>query len=171
MGETIFAKRRSVRQFLPDAVPDDAIEQILRAATEAPSAGNRQPWHFYVVRRPALKEQLCAAAWSQAFIAQAPVVLVVCAEPARSAERYAERGEALYCLQDTAAAVQNMLLCAAQLGYGSCWCGAFDEAVAAQAMALPAGQRPVAIIPLGLPAKGGKQPARRSLREVVTYLD
>ena len=85
----VVEKRHSVRHF--DAardVPPETVRRILAAAIRAPSAGNRQPWHFFVVRNPEAKRKLAAAAWGQQFVAQAPLVIVVCADPDRSAARY-----------------------------------------------------------------------------------
>jgi len=164
--------RHSIRQY--DAardVPQKLVKQMLRAAILAPSAGNRQPWRFIIVRRPEVKEALALAAFGQGFVSQAPVVLAVCAEPERSAARYGERGTDLYCLQDTAAAVEHILLGAAALGLGSCWVGAFDEGQAAEALNLPGGLRPVALIPIGYPARepAGRRP-RRPFDEVVDII-
>jgi len=164
--------RHSIRQF--DAareVPHKMVKQMLRTAILAPSAGNRQPWRFIIVRRPEVKEALALAAFGQSFVSQASVVIAVCAEPARSAARYQERGTELYCLQDTAAATEHILLAAAALGLGSCWVGAFDEGQAAEALNLPEGLRPVALIPIGYPERepASRRP-RRSFDEVVDII-
>ncbi len=168
----VIARRHSVRKFAPEDVPTEAVNKILQAAIRAPSAGNLQPWHFYVVRNKWVKAELASAAWGQKFVAEAPVVIVVCADPRRSASRYGSRGAELYCLQDTAAAAEHILLAATALGYGGCWVGAFDEAAAAKALNLPSHLRPVAIIPIGKPAR---EPAsftgRRPLREVTTLVE
>ncbi|MDL2294958.1 nitroreductase family protein [Ruminococcaceae bacterium OttesenSCG-928-D13] len=171
MDNQIFEQRTSVRSYLQKAVPEALLRQLLEAAVQAPSGGNRQPWHFYVARGEGLKKQLAAVAWQQKFVAEAPVVLVVCAEPERSAERYQQRGAELYCLQDTAAATQNILLCAAANGLGACWVGAFDEPSVSAALALPKSHRPVAMIPLGYPKGAAKKPKRRKLEEAVTFVD
>lgn len=171
MNNDLFAMRASVRAYKPDEVPQDVIDQLLQAAVEAPSAGNRQPWHFYVVRNREHKQQLCAGAYGQKFIEEAPLAIVVCAEASRSAARYAERGETLYCLQDTAAAIENILLCAAQAGLGTCWVGAFDEEAVSRTMALPVERRPVAILPIGYPKEASKKPRRRAMEEIVTFVD
>ncbi len=165
--------RYSVRGFDPDVdVPPDQVERLLDAALQAPSAGNRQPWHFYVVRNLALRRGLASAAFGQTFVAQAPVVIVVCANAPQSAARYGTRGYELYCLQDTAAAAEHILLGAVAMGLGSCWVGAFDEGQAARLLRIPAHLRPVAILPLGKPAsdEAGRSP-RRPQSEVVTHLD
>lgn len=165
--------RYSLRAFDPDAdVSPGEVDRLLAAALQAPSAGNCQPWHFFVVRNPALKRSLASAAFGQGFVAQAPVVIVVCADRPRSAARYGARGSELYCVQDTAAAAEHILLGAVALGLGGCWVGAFDEGQAARVLRTPAHLRPVVILPLGKPAsdEAGRS-RRRSLAEAVTYLD
>jgi len=161
--------RRSVRAYTDEEVPDEAIEKILDAARWAPSAGNLQSWEFVVVRDPEAKRRLAEAAWGQRFIARAPVVIVVCANQKRSARGYGERGASLYCIQDAAAATQNMLLAAYALGLGTCWVGAFDERRVAEVINAPSGVRPVAIIPVGRPAERPRPPSRLSLDKVVHY--
>jgi nitroreductase len=169
---TAIERRHSVRRFSSAAVPQSDIERILAAAVRAPSAGNRQPWHFIVVRNRELKTALATAAGGQGFVAAAPVVVVVCAEPDRSAARYGVRGRDLYCLQDTAAATEHVLLATTALGLGACWVGAFDETAAARALSLPATLRPVAMVPIGHPlVEGGRPSSRRSLEEVTSSLD
>jgi nitroreductase len=164
-------RRYSVREYDPDAdVPPEQIRSILEAAIEAPSAGNCQPWHFVVVRDLDLREALAKAAYGQGFLAQAPVVIVVCCDPARSAMRYGRRGIGLYSLQDTAAATEHILLAATALGLGSCWVGAFDEAAAARALSLPKHLRPVALVSIGHPAvSSSRYTARRPLEQIVSY--
>ena len=159
--------RRSIRAFTDGDISDDEVELLVEAACWAPSAGNRQPWEFVVVRDGKNKRRLVEAAHGQSFIAEAPVVFVVCADPGRSASRYGRRGAELYCLQDTAAAVQNLLLTAAANGLGGCWIGAFDEDRAAEAVGAPRGVRPIAIVPVGYPAERPPPRPRRRPSEVI----
>jgi len=161
--------RRSIRRFQGRPLPGDILERILGAAVKAPSAGNAQPWRFIVVQGERLKEELVEAALGQGFLAQAPAVVVVCADLIRARRAYGKRGEELYCVQDTAAAIQNMLLAAHALGVGSCWVGAFSEEGVRRILSLPAGLRPVALVPLGYPAEKPPPRPRRPLREVVEY--
>ena len=159
--------RRSVREFKPDPVKDEDLQKILDAGRLAPSAGNCQPLELVVVKDPSVKRGLATAALEQTFIAEAPVVIVACANVPRTSRRYGRRGEELYCIQDTAAATQNMLLVAYSLGYGTCWIGAFDDDAVAEVIQTPPGVRPVAIIPLGRPAERPSPPPRRPLSEIV----
>lgn len=73
-------RRRSIRKFREDPVPDECITALLDAARLAPSGCNAQPWRFKVVRDSGTKLRLATAAYNQSFIAQAPVVLVCCAD-------------------------------------------------------------------------------------------
>jgi nitroreductase len=167
----VLRARHSVRRYDPDAdVPKEMVRQIINAALEAPSAGNCQPWHFVVVRDLSVRRRLAQAAYGQDFLAEAPVVVVVCAEPDRSTGRYGKRGKTLYCLQDTAAATEHILLAATALGFGTCWVGAFDEEAAAHVLELPTKLRPVALVPIGRPrTPSSRETARRRFNEVVSY--
>ncbi|UCH77878.1 MAG: nitroreductase family protein [Candidatus Coatesbacteria bacterium] len=161
--------RRSIRRFRPDPLSRAQIERLLEAARWAPSAGNLQPWIFVVVTSPEVRAELAAAAYDQEFVAEAPAVVGVAAALAATAP-YGGRGRELYCLQDTAAAVQNVLLAAHEMGLGTCWVGAFDEAAVARALGLGAEERPVALIPVGLPAQSGRS-GRRELSDVVRWIE
>ncbi|MCL7454475.1 MAG: nitroreductase family protein [Anaerolineae bacterium] len=168
----VLETRRSVRDFESSTeVSPEFVEQLLQAAVRAPSAGNRQAWHFYVVRDPKVRQGLAGAAYGQSFVAEAPLVIVVCADPEQSAGRYGQRGRELYCLQDTAVAAEHILLAAVALGFGGCWVGAFDEGRAAQVLDLPSHLRAVAILPIGKPAgKQGIRTSRRSLQTVASFI-
>jgi len=161
--------RRSVRAFTNEPVSDKEITKIIDAARWAPSAGNIQPWEFVVIRDPEIKRGLSVAALDQTFIEEAPVVIVVCANQLRSGSGYGSRGVNLYCLQDTAAAIQNMLLAAYALGLATCWVGAFQEEEATKVLKIPNGVRPIAIIPVGHPAEKTEAPDRRPLNEIVHH--
>ena len=73
-------QRRSIRRFRDEPVPDEIIREMLEAARLAPSASNRQPWRFIVVTDPKERAKLRQICWDQAFIEQAPVVFVCCAD-------------------------------------------------------------------------------------------
>jgi nitroreductase len=152
--------RRCSRNFVGGTLPEDDIETLVEVMRWAPSAGNLQPWFFYIVLDPAIKSRLVEAAHGQRFIADAAAVFVICAIPSASAEVYRERGSHLYCIQDTAAAAENLMLGAQALGYGACWVGAFDEVAVREILSLPATYRPVAIMPVGPCTKDEKRTRR-----------
>jgi nitroreductase len=95
------------------------------------------------------------------------VVIVVCADEKRAIESYGARDKTLYCIQDTAAAIENLLLCACSLGLGTCWVGAFKEAEIRKVVNASAEMRPVALIPVGFPNESPAARARRPLSEIV----
>lgn len=163
---TTIKERRSIRRFKSQDITDDTLEKLVDAARWAPSAGNVQPWEFVVIRKPDTKKSLADAAFNQAFIEQAPAAIVVCADIDRAYQSYGVRGKTLYCLQDTAAAAQNIHLAAYSLGLGTCWVGAFDEQKVAKALKTPSNMRPVAIIPVGYPDEAPPPRRRRSLDEI-----
>lgn len=166
----VILKRSSCRDFLPDPLKEDTVEKLLQVMQRAPSAGNMQPWHFYVVANPELKGKLARAAYGQNFLAEAPVVFVICAVPERTTPRYGDRGRYLYCIQDTAAAIENLLVAAQALGLGACWIGAFSEKAASSTLNLPPQFRPVALVPVGRPARKPFRTSRLLLSEVTTFL-
>jgi nitroreductase len=162
--------RRSVRAFKSEKnISEETVEKIIEAARWAPSAGNIQPWEFIIVRRPEIRKRLAAAAFNQSFIEQAPVVIVVCADENRSSEGYGQRGKTLYCIQDTAAAIQNIHLAAYSNGLSTCWIGAFEEEEASEILQIPQGIRPVAMIPLGYAAKFPSPRRKRDIHEIIHY--
>lgn len=158
--------RTSIRVFKADPVDDSVVDEALKLANRAPSAGNLQARDFVVVRNRAMKGRLMEAAYGQDFVESAPVVIVCCANLERISH-YGERGRSLYCLQDVAASVQNMMLYLHSRGLGSVWVGAFDEAMAAAALGLPAHIRPVAILPVGHPAERGIRRKRLQQADIV----
>lgn len=160
-------ERRSVRDYKPDPIPEETIKEIIEAATHAPSSGNVQDWEFIIIRNLETKTKIAAAAWEQDFIARAPVVLVVCSDLDRISAAYGTRGETLYSIQNTSAAIQNLLLAAWEKEVGSCWVGAFNESTLRDILVLPTNIRPLAIITLGYPAEVSKKPRRRSVKEVL----
>lgn len=176
----VIRRQRACREFTDASVSDNAIAQVLRAATHAPSAENRQPWEFVVVRDTATRSALCnlarrawesgAREWERdrlpstlfadvdrgmrSGFATAPVWVVVCADN--------NRGLAIAAAESTYPAVQNLLLAASALGLGSALttiAHTFADEVR-DLLSLPDHLAPMASIPLGLPAKPLGPPRR-----------
>jgi len=141
----------NTRHFRRDKIDDKLVGVMLHMATQATSAGNVQEWRFVVVKDGKKKEMLFNAALKQTQIKDAPVSVVVCADLKVASSKYGKRGELLYSLQDTAAAIQNMMLAARGLGLGVYWTRAFDEEGVKEILSLPANIRPVAILAVGYP--------------------
>ena len=159
--------RTSIRRYKPEPITDVDIRDILEAAISAPSSGNSQDWEFIVVKNSQTKDLLSQAAFGQEFVSQAPLVIVVCCNYERN--RYGERGKTLYCIQNTAAAIENMLLAAWDKEIGSCWVGAFNEGRVKEILLLPENVRPLAIITLGYPDEKPEKPGRLGLDRVVHW--
>jgi len=159
--------RRSIRAFKGEPVEEDKLQRILEAINRAPSAGNLQAYEVYLVRAGQLRAALVKAAGDQAFVAQAPIVLVFCTHPERAEARYGQRGTELYTLQDATIACTYGMLAAAALSLATVWVGKFDEYAVAGILGIPAGQRPVAMLPLGYAAESPHAPRRRPLADLV----
>jgi len=162
--------RRSVRKFKDQPVEFYLIGKCLYAAYQAPTAGNLQDFRFMVVTDPAKKQGLAHAALDQLWIARAPVIIVAFSEFIKAKRFYGVRGERLYTIQDTAAAIQNFILTAHDLGLGTCWVGAFDEDKVCQVLGIPDYARPQAIIPIGWPDEQPPVPGKYKFQDL-TFLN
>lgn len=165
----IIKGRRSVRDFKDKDIPEEAIDALIDAIRWAPSAGNLQSRKFYFIFNKDIKKGLAEAALNQSFIAKAPLTVVACADSS-IVFRYGERGINLYSIQDVSASIENMLLTAYELGLGSVWVGAFMEDEVKEVLKLPGNLRPVAIIPIGYPARIPRPPSRMSKDEAVEFV-
>ena len=163
----IIQKRHSVRNFSDKEVSLDLIHEMIKFANLAPSAGNLQARDFIIVNDIELKKRLSAAALDQEFIIEAAVNIVVCANFNRISP-YGMRGTELYCIQDSAASVEHILLLAVDNKLGACWVSAFDEIEVSKILNLPSYIRPVAIIPIGHPI-GKAEPTSRIDTKALTH--
>lgn len=132
----VIEKRQSVRQYKPDSVPPELVERIIRLARRAPSAGALRAYKIIVT-----DQQLTPY--------EAPVNLIVCALPEKSAEKYGNRGRALYAIQDATIVGAYIQLIAVDSGLSTVWIGAFRESRVKKALELKDGLKPIAIILLG----------------------
>lgn len=158
--------RRSIRRYAPGEIPQADLEAMLAAAMLAPSACNTRPWEFFVIRDAERKAQLAACHPHAPHLANAPAVIIVCARPDLQ-----EKAGSGYWPQDCGAAIENLLLQAAALGYGACWCGLYprQERVEAVQKLVHTAAIPVAAISVGTPAES---PAPRGFYDPtrVTFL-
>jgi len=158
--------RRSVRAYQDRAVEEDKLKAVLEAGRLAPSAKNLQEWRFVVVTDADIRKKLVPAARNQSFVAQAPVVIAGCAE---DTDNLMPCGQLSYPI-DVTIAVDHMTLAAVELGLGTCWIGAFDEAKVREILGIPGHVRIVTLLTLGYPADGGGHgKSRLSLDEIVKY--
>lgn len=161
-------ERRSVRSFQKKEIPGEIINKLTDALIWAPSAGNLQARKFFFIKDTKLKKGIISAALNQAFIADAPLVIVGCTDNTIS-RRYGDRGVYLYSIQDVAASIMGMMLVAHENGLGTVWVGAFDEEEIFNLLNLPENLRPVAIVPVGYPLRIPTPPPRVSRDEAVEF--
>ncbi len=154
-------ERRAIRKFKPSAVPEEKITVVLEAAIWAPYASER--WEFIVVKNAEMRKKLARAAKNQKHVEAAPVDIVVCSNLKGAVKRDRE----LYSIQETSAAIQNLMLKAHEEGLATCWVSDFSEVRVSRALGLPRWVRPLAIIPLGYADETPVAPARKSLEEVL----
>lgn len=163
----VIMNRHSCRFFKSIDVEREKIEQILEAVNRAPSAGDLQAYQVYAVRSRGRRLAIARAALDQAFISEAPLVLVFCAAPVISAAKYGRRGEQLYALQDATIACAYAQLATTALGLGSTWVGAFNTDAVRQVIGTPRKEIPVAILPIGYAAEMPSPTSRRSVTDLV----
>ncbi len=164
----IIKERRSVRSFQKKEIPEEIVSKLIEAIIWAPSAGNLQSRKFYFIKDDQIKRDIASAALNQTFIAEAPIVVVGCAD-SRISTRYGDRGVNLYSIQDVACSIMNMMLVASENGLGTVWVGAFRESAIYEILDLPRNLRPVAIIPVGYPSRIPSAPERVSIKEAVEF--
>jgi nitroreductase len=164
---SIIQNRRSIRLFKDTPVEPEKLQKILEAANLAPSAGNLQGYEIYVITDLKQRQGLVKAALGQEFLAQAPVDLIFCTNPQRSAVKYGKRGRELYSIQDASIACTYAMLAAQELDLATVWVGAFQEEPVRQAASIPTEQIPVAILPIGYAAESPMPRPRRKLEDLV----
>jgi nitroreductase len=158
--------RVSVRAYTADKVSETQIEKMLRAGMAAPSAVNKQPWHFIVVTEQVQLDALAEVTPNAKMAAAAPLAIVVCGDMSKTLE-----GEARdFWIQDCSAATQNILLEAHALGLGAVWTGTWPAlercAAVAQVLDIPEGIVPFATIVIGHPAGENKPKDKWNPRNV-----
>ena len=150
-------KRRSIRKYKPSGISNEYLKKILEAARLAPSAGNRQPWRFVVVRNSDRKKLLAEAAQNQMFLADAGVIIVALADAEASPKWFK---------QDVMIAMEHMVLASTSLGYGTCWIGAFEEEQVKQLLGVPERIAVVALLPIGVPDEKPQRKPRKDFGEI-----
>ncbi len=151
------ARRASVRAYKPEPVSDEHLLKIIDAGRRAPSGYNRQPWYFIGVTDPAVLSRL---AQIQECLGQAGAAVAVVVEDTK------------YWKEDAAAAIENMLLAATALGYGSLWIEGYvlaKEQLGKEILGVPEELHLIAILPIGTPAKTPHQAVKRDMDSVLFW--
>ena len=158
--------RRSIRLYKPDPVPDEMVAQLLEAGRWAPSASNRQPWAFIVVRDEAIRREVAQHAayyfirW--AHVADAPLLIVLCGNARNRIYRR-------FLHEDIGLAGSQIMLQAKALGLGTCWLGGLDRKAIAELLKAPDHFEVVGLLTVGFPAEDPDPRDRKPLAEIVHY--
>ena len=177
----LIKKRRTIRKFGPEPIPQDYIDKVIDAARWAPSAANTQPWEFVIVKDNEMKKEMGIAVSEtaelrvegkvpvQPYFVEASVLLVVCGDPRlMEACPTGDVREELF-TSSLAAAIQNMLLAATALGLGGSVWGTVGPLAAIRIkdlLNIPQVLKVRAIIPLGYPAIHPGPTFRREIDEI-----
>ena len=159
-------KRRSIRSFKEEPIEESKLDKIIEACNLAPSSGGLQTYEIYRVKNREMREKLVSAAKDQALVAQAQLLLVFCANPSRSVERFGERSQ-LFSVQDATIAAAYAQLTVHLLGLSTVWVGAFDEKKVSEILQLPQGQRPIALLPIGYENEKPKEKTTRGIKDLL----
>jgi nitroreductase len=172
--------RRSIRKYQDLPVEEEKLRAVLEAVRASPSWANQQCWRLVVVRDPDTKQGISELSYLESFfapkgyktnpamkaLAQAPVVLVLCADPTQSG---GIRGQDYY-LADCGIAAQSLMLAARAEGLGTVFVGIFQEEPLRDLLGIPASIRVVGLFPLGYPAEEKKEgPKRKGLEEICFF--
>jgi len=155
--------RRSIRKYSNKNIPEEYYELLLKAAMHAPSARNRQPWHFIIISDRNILNKLAAVSPSWKMLETAASAIVVCGD------LNLEDAES-FIIQDCAAATQNILLAAHESGLGSVWLGVHPREdrlkPLIQILQIPGHVLPVSMVSLGKPDEDREQPDRYNIERI-----
>lgn len=162
------ATRTSVRDYEARPVEKEKIEKMLRAAMAAPTAMNKQPWHFVVVDQRNVLDALAGANPYAKMLKKAPLAIVVCG----NTNKMIEGGGRDFWIQDASAATENLLLAAHAMGLGAVWTGAYpseERCISiSKVLSLSDNLIPLNMIVVGYPAEQ-PQPKQKFKEENISY--
>ena len=162
------ATRTSVRDYEARPVEKEKIEKMLRAAMAAPTAMNKQPWHFVVVDQRNVLDALAGANPYAKMLKKAPLAIVVCG----NTDKMIEGGGRDFWIQDASAATENLLLAAHAMGLGAVWTGAYpseERCISiSKVLSLSDNLIPLNMIVVGYPSEH-PQPKQKFKEENVSY--
>ena len=146
----LISKRRSVREYKTDEIEQEKIDYILECARLAPSAVNYQPWKFLIVKSHEKKE-LLRQCYHREWFAYAPLYIIALADTTKSWKRKSDNKD--HGDIDVALAVEHIVLAVEEKGLGTCWVCNFNTYLLKEVFNLPDHLVPVALLPVGYPAK------------------
>lgn len=161
----LIEKRYSVRSYKSDEVEEDKLNTVLEAARLAPTAANRQPFKFIVIKTRGREEEL-GRIYPATWFLEAPIIICACTI---HDEGWTRRDGKNYSEVDTAIAMDHLILAATSLGLGTCWIAAFDLDAAREVLDIPDDVLPLLFTPLGYPAIDPETKTRKDTGEIVKY--
>ena len=147
------AERRSIRQYAETSIPQEHMEVLFKALQLAPSASNLQNWEFIFVRDPHIKQDLVPACYLQKFVAECSYFIAGVADPSLR-----------WHMVDITIAFTNFTLQAVELGYGTCWIGAFNEMMVKELLGVPEDRKVVICMTFGVPRTTPPARARKAIQ-------
>ena len=156
----VVLSRRSIRRYEQKEIPKDVLNRILEAGRQAPSAMNRQPWHFIVLTDYEIKKKLSKGFFNK-HIKDSAATVVGCAHTGFLDKRWSTIG--------TSIALQNMVIAAWAMGVGSCWIGDFKEDKVKQLLNIPDKWKVVALVSFGYPAEKPKPKRKKPIEKIVSF--
>ena len=156
----VILSRRSIRRYEQKEIPKHILDKILEAGRQAPSAANRQPWHFIVVTDNQIKKALSKWLFTR-HIKNSAVTIVGCANTGLLDRKWSSIG--------TSIALQNMVIAAWAMGVGSCWIGGFKEDKVKQLLNIPDKWKVVALVSFGYPSEKPHPKRRKPIQKIVSF--
>ena len=152
----VIAKRRAIRKYKQDPIPEEKLQKLYKALQTAPTGNNRQPFKFIFVKDSSLRNKIAQQACHQDFLTQPPVLMVACCE----------KGDSF----NVAIAVDHMILTATDEGLGSCWVGWFESDVVRSLLNIPAHMDIPILVPIGYADENPPAKPRKPIEEIVTVI-
>ncbi|MFW6189105.1 MAG: nitroreductase family protein [Planctomycetota bacterium] len=149
----VIRKRRSVRSYRPDPVPEQTLEVLFEALQAAPSGSNRQDYAFIFVQDAEKRRRIADRAGHQDFLSEAPLLMVAVCEPGRAF--------------NVAIAVDHMILAATDEGLGTCWVGWFEEDPVRRILGVPDDKEVPIMVPIGYAAEQPEPRERKPLDRLI----
>lgn len=152
----VITKRRAIRKYKQDPIPEDKLQKLYRALQSAPTGNNRQPFKFIFVKDANLRNKIARQACPQDFLIQPPVLMVATCE----------KGDSF----NVAIAVDHMILAATDEGLGTCWVGWFECDIVRNLLNIPADMDIPILVPIGYADENPAARPRKPISEIVEVI-
>jgi nitroreductase len=163
----VLKKRKSIRSFTGEKVPDDMLRELVEAGCLAPSASNLEAWRFFVATDPALVHKIDV--FSPGLSGNPPAIIAIASDMKEVEKRGSENSIKYGCLMDAAMAAENIMLKATDLGLGTCAIKSYNDAAVRKILNLPEWMRLEILITFGFPCGNARSPEHRSADKVMIF--